>query len=217
MCGVLGIYNLDGKNINKENAFEMLEKMSHRGPDGLGSFFDKEIALLHRRLSILDVSDLGKQPMHSKDEKWVITFNGCIYNFKELKSDLESHGHKFISTSDTEVISEGFSRYGVDFVKKKFNGMFAIGAWNAHEKKLYLIRDRYGIKPLYYWFNGKTLVFASEIKSIIEHRDYKIDVDLNALNEYFTFQNIFSYNTLLKMLPCSHQLISQRYLLVLMQ
>tara|TARA_B100000900_G_scaffold348699_1_gene314553 strand:- start:2447 stop:4327 length:1881 start_codon:yes stop_codon:yes gene_type:complete len=203
MCGVLGIYNLDGKNINKENAFEMLEKMSHRGPDGSGSFFDKEIALLHRRLSILDVSDLGKQPMHSKDEKWVITFNGCIYNFKELKSDLESHGHKFISTSDTEVISEGFSRYGVDFVKK-FNGMFAIGAWNAHEKKLYLIRDRYGIKPLYYWFNGKTLVFASEIKSIIEHRDYKIDVDLNALNEYFTFQNIFSYNTLFKdvtMLP----------------
>ena len=94
--------------------------------------------------------------------------------------------------------------------------MFAIGAWNAHEKKLYLIRDRYGIKPLYYWFNGKTLVFASEIKSIIEHRDYKIDVDLNALNEYFTFQNIFSYNTFkdVTMLP---PVISQRYLLVLMQ
>ena len=203
MCGILGIYNLNNEAIDQVNATSMLKKIEHRGPDGKGFFFEEGIGLLHRRLSILDTSDLGKQPMISRDNQWVIVFNGCIYNFKELRTELQSLGHVFVSDSDTEVIAEGFSRFGTDYIKR-FNGMFAIGAWNKQEKKLYLIRDRYGIKPLYYWFNGKTLVFASEIKAIIEHKEYSIDVDLDALNEYFTFQNIFSYNTLFKgvtMLP----------------
>ena len=197
MCGIAGIFNLNGSPINKKNALQIRDIMSHRGPDGAESYFEKNVAILHNRLAILDTSNNGAQPMYSRDKKWIIAFNGCIYNFKELRLELESLGHKFVSNSDTEVIVEGLSRFGPNYVKK-FNGMFAIGAWDKSEKKMYLIRDRYGIKPLYYWFNGNTLVFASEIKAIIEHKDYKTEVDLNALNEYFTFQNIFSFNTLFK-------------------
>ncbi len=147
--------------------------------------------------------------MQSSDGKWTVVFNGCIYNFKELREELSQKGCQFKSETDTEVIVEGFAIYGPDFIEK-FNGMFAIGAWNKEEKKLYLMRDRYGIKPLYYWFNGKTLVFSSEIKGIIKHPEYKVDVDLDALNEYFTFQNIFSYNTLFKgvhMLPPANSVV----------
>lgn len=203
MCGILGIFNLDNKPVDKLNSINMLNKMSHRGPDGEGKFFDNNLALLHKRLSIIDPTELGSQPMISADNKWIIVFNGCIYNYKELKVELVEKGVKFKSDSDTEVIVEGLAFFGSDFIKR-FNGMFAIAAWNVQDRKLHLFRDRYGIKPLYYWFNGNTFVFSSEIKSIIEHKDYKLDVDLDALNEYFTFQNIFSYNTLflgVKMLP----------------
>ena len=203
MCGILGIYNLDGSSVIKDSIVEMGNQISHRGPDGEGIFVQNNIGFVHKRLAILDQSDKGQQPMHSKDGKWVVVFNGCIYNFKELREELIEKGHTFNSESDTEVIVEGLAAFGTSFFER-FNGMFAIGAWNVKEKKLHISRDRYGIKPLYYWFNGKTLVFASEIKAIIKHPDYEMGVDLDALNEYFTFQNIFSYNTLFKgvhMLP----------------
>ncbi len=203
MCGILGIYNLDGNAIDANILQEMGDQIAHRGPDGEGIYSNDNICLVHKRLAILDPSEKGKQPMESKDGKWIVVFNGCIYNFKELREVLKKEGCSFNSNTDTEVIAEGLSVYGPSFIER-FNGMFAIGAWNRVEKKLYLMRDRYGIKPLYYWFNGETLVFSSEIKGIIKHPDYKIDVDLDALNEYFTFQNIFSYNTLFKgvnMLP----------------
>lgn len=203
MCGILGIYNLDGNAIDASILQEMGDQIAHRGPDGEGIYSNDNIGLVHKRLAILDPSEKGKQPMESKDGKWIVVFNGCIYNFKELREVLKKEGCSFNSNTDTEVIAEGLSVYGPSFIER-FNGMFAIGAWNRVEKKLYLMRDRYGIKPLYYWFNGETLVFSSEIKGIIKHPDYKIDVDLDALNEYFTFQNIFSYNTLFKgvnMLP----------------
>jgi asparagine synthase (glutamine-hydrolysing) len=203
MCGILGIYNLDGTNVDPDLLNLMGQKIAHRGPDGEGQFVQDSIGLLHKRLAILDPSDKGKQPMASKDGQWIVVFNGCIYNFKELRQQLIDKGHQFDSETDTEVICEGLSSEGISCIEK-FNGMFAIAAWNIKEHKLYLCRDRYGIKPLYYWFNGKTLVFSSEIKGIIEHPDYSIDVDLDALNEYFTFQNIFSFNTLFKgvnMLP----------------
>lgn len=203
MCGILGVYNLNGKKVNLKTLHNMGDEIAHRGPDGDGYFLDDNIGLIHKRLAILDISNKGKQPMMSRDGKWVIVFNGCIYNFKELRDELIEKGHQFNSGTDTEVIVEGFSAYGTSFIEK-FNGMFAIGAWNRGEKRLYLIRDRYGIKPLYYWFNGDILVFSSEIKGIIKHPLYKVDVDLHALNEYFTFQNIFSFNTLFKgvnMLP----------------
>lgn len=203
MCGILGVFNLDGSQVDKESIILMGNELNHRGPDGEGSYFNDNIGLIHKRLAILDTSINGKQPMHSKDGKWIIIFNGCIYNYKELREELERIGHKFISETDTEIIAEGFASFGSEYIKK-FNGMFSIAAWDTQDRKLYLIRDRYGVKPLYYWFNGKTLVFSSEIKGIIKHPDYKIDVDLDALNEYFTFQNIFSFNTLFKgvnMLP----------------
>ena len=203
MCGILGVFNLNRSPISLNNLKLMAEKMAHRGPDGEGFYLKDEIGLAHKRLAILDVSSRGAQPMSSKNGEWIITFNGCIYNYLELKIDLLSKGHEFVSTTDTEVISEGLSEYGPIFFER-LNGMFAIGAWNTKESALYLSRDRYGIKPLYYWFNGKTIVFASEIKSIISHSDYKIDVDYDALNQYFTFQNVFTFNTLFKditMLP----------------
>ncbi len=181
----------------------MSQKLAHRGPDGEGYFVDNQIALAHRRLAILDTSPKGAQPMASKDGNWVVVFNGCIYNFLELKQELRSKGHEFNSTTDTEVIAEGLAAYGPDFFKR-LNGMFAIGAWNKAEQALYLSRDRFGVKPLYYWFTGKTIVFASEIKGIIQHPQFKVELNKEGLNEYFTFQNMFTFNTLFKgvlMLP----------------
>ena len=209
MCGILGIYNLDDSAVNANLIAEMGNQITHRGPDGEGTFVEDNIGFVHKRLAILDPSNNGQQPMHSKNGKWVVVFNGCIYNFKELRQELIEKGHTFKSETDTEVICEGLVAYGTSFFER-FNGMFAIGAWNSEEKKLYISRDRYGIKPVYYWFNGKTLVFASEIKAIIKHPDYEMGVDLDALNEYFTFQNIFSYNTLFKgvnMLPPANTIV----------
>ena len=203
MCGILGAFNINGKPVHRDLIKSMADKIAHRGPDSDGFYVKDNIGLAHKRLAILDTSEKGAQPMGSKDGTWIIIFNGCIYNFSELKQELKTKGHTFSSGTDTEVICEGLSEYGTSFFKR-LNGMFAIGAWNTKEERLYLSRDRFGIKPLYYWFNGQTLCFSSEIKAIIKHPDYKIDVDLDALNEYFTFQNVFSFNTLFKgvnMLP----------------
>ena len=203
MCGIVGVYNLDGKPFLLTNLVKMAEQIAHRGPDDEGFYGKDNIALGHKRLSILDTSKKGAQHMTSKDRKWVVVFNGCIYNFLEIRQELKALGHYFVSNTDTEVIVEGLAEWGTQ-VFERFNGMFAIGAWNKEENTLYISRDRFGVKPLYYWFNGKTLVFASEIKAIIKHPDYTMAVDLGALNEYFTFQNLFSYRTLFKdvlMLP----------------
>ena len=126
MCGILGVYNLKGPEVDIESTKLMGEELKHRGPDSEGTYFDYNIGLYHKRLAILDTSENGKQPMHSKDGNWVITFNGCIYNFKELREELISSGHDFKSGSDTEVIAEGISTYGIEYFKR-FNGMFAIG------------------------------------------------------------------------------------------
>lgn len=203
MCGIVGVYNLDGRPYILSNLVKMAEAIAHRGPDDEGYYVKDNIALAHKRLSILDTSPRGAQPMTSKDGKWIVVFNGCIYNFLEIKQELKSKGHYFVSTTDTEVIVEGLSAYG-PAIFERFNGMFAIGAWNTEEKALYLSRDRYGVKPLYYWFNGRTIVFASEIKAIIQHPEFHVELNYYALNEYFTFQNQFTFQTLFKgvyMLP----------------
>lgn len=203
MCGIVGTFNLNGKPVYRGSLKDMAATIAHRGPDGEGYYVNRNIGLAHKRLAILDTSAKGAQPMSSKDGVWTIVFNGCIYNYLELKQELKSLGHEFISSTDTEVISEGLAEFGPAFFEK-LNGMFAVGAWNHEEEALYLSRDRFGIKPLYYWFDNDVICFSSEIKAIIKHPSYKIDVDMDALNEYFTFQNIFSYNTLFKdvhMLP----------------
>lgn len=203
MCGIAGVYNLNGTPVAPATLERMSDMLAHRGPDGQGIYIDQNIGLAHRRLAILDPSDNGKQPMSSKNGVWTVVFNGCIYNFKELREELSEYGCSFASKTDTEVIAEGLSVFGPSFFER-FNGMFAIAAWNSQEQALYLSRDRFGVKPLYYWFSGGILVFASEIKAILQHDKYKVDVDHSALNQYFTFQNVFTYNTLFKgvtMLP----------------
>lgn len=197
MCGITGVFNLGGQPFQRANLMRMAEAIAHRGPDDEGYYIKENIALAHKRLSILDISPRGAQPMISKDGKWVIVFNGCIYNYLELKQELKAIGHSFVSTSDTEVIAEALSAYGTR-VFERFNGMFAVGAWNTEEKTLYLSRDRYGIKPLYYWFNGRSLVFASEIKAILRHPEFQVQLNYDALNEYFTFQNLFTFQTLFR-------------------
>ncbi len=203
MCGIAGIFNINGNNVSSDVIKSMTQKIAHRGPDGEDFYVDGNIALGHRRLAILDTSVLGSQPMQSKNGEWVVVFNGCIYNYLELKSQLKSLGHTFVSTTDTEVITEGLAAYGVSFFEK-FDGMFAIAAWHIPSKTLYLSRDRFGVKPLYYWMNGKTILFASEIKAFMAHPDFRVEINHDALNEYFTFQNLFDFQTLFKgvtMLP----------------
>lgn len=197
MCGITGIINLNNQRVDESVISLMTDAIAHRGPDGKGVFLDGNIALGHRRLAILDVSEKGAQPMHSGSGNWSIVFNGCIYNFKELRQELISKGHTFKSTTDTEVIAEGLEAQGVDFFKR-LNGMFAIAAWNKNTRKIYLSRDRFGIKPLYYWHNSNTFLFSSEIKAFLKHPAFKAEVDISALNEYFTFQNLFSFRTLFK-------------------
>ncbi len=157
-----------------------------------------------RRLSIIDTSPAGHQPMSDDSKKIWIVFNGEIYNFKELKQELINLGYQFVSTSDTEVIIYAYKEWGIDSVKK-FNGMFAFALLDQLNNTFYLARDRYGVKPLYYTeLDNRTLIFGSEIKSILSYKDYQMAVDYEALLEYFTFQNIFTDKTLyknIKLLP----------------
>lgn len=197
MCGIAGVYSLKEELFAKSDLVKMANAIEHRGPDGEGFYQKASVSLAHKRLSILDVSEKGAQPMKSGRGDWVIAFNGCIYNYKELKHELIAKGHVFKSTSDTEVIVEGLEAEGVSFFER-LNGMFAIAAYQVSVNRLFLSRDRFGVKPLYYWFDGQKIVFGSEIKAILAHPDYQVKLDHDALNEYFTFQNLFSYNSLFK-------------------
>ncbi|KAA5533764.1 asparagine synthase (glutamine-hydrolyzing) [Taibaiella lutea] len=206
MCGIAGILNINRQPVSHQEIILMTNALAHRGPDGEGTYIDEYMALGHRRLAILDTSPKGAQPMASKNGEWVIIFNGCIYNYLELKLELRNKGHEFISTSDTEVLAEGISEYGMDFMHR-LDGMFAVAAWHKPSQTLWLSRDRFGVKPLYYHFKNGTLLFASEIKGIIAHPKYQVQLNYSALNEYFTFQNMFSFNTLfdgVKMLPAAN-------------
>lgn len=203
MCGIAGIFHLNGAAVSDRQIKQMTRAMAHRGPDGEDVYVNENIALGHRRLAILDVSPKGAQPMSSKNGEWVIVFNGCIYNFHELKIQLQTRGHEFVSTGDTEVIAEGLAEYGPVFFER-LDGMFAIGAWNTKTRELWLSRDRYGVKPLYYYMKNGVLLFASEIKAFFSHPSFSIALNYGSLNEYFTFQNQFSYQTLFEgvyMLP----------------
>lgn len=195
MCGISGIFHLGGAPVGNEEIKLMTRALAHRGPDGEDVFIDGNLGLGHRRLAILDTSPKGSQPMSSKNGEWIIVFNGCIYNFYELKLELRTKGHEFISTGDTEVIVEGLVEYGPAFFER-LNGMFAIGAWNTKTKELWLSRDRFGVKPLYYYFKNGTLLFASEIKAFFTQPSFSLQLNMSALNEYFTFQNLFTYQTL---------------------
>jgi asparagine synthase (glutamine-hydrolysing) len=197
MCGIVGIFNLNGEPVSPVILRIMTDAITHRGPDGEGFYIDSFIGFGHRRLSIIDLSLAGHQPMISEDKKYIITYNGEVYNFPEIRSELEGLGYKFNSKTDTEVILYAYAEWQEKCVEK-LNGMFAFAIWDKNRQEIFLARDRYGIKPLYYTFQDNTFMFASEQKALLKHPKVKRDVDLEGLFEYFTFQNIFTDKTLLK-------------------
>jgi asparagine synthase (glutamine-hydrolysing) len=197
MCGICGIFNLNGEPASRVLLRQMTDAIAHRGPDGEGFFIDSFIGLGHRRLAIIDPSPLGHQPMSTPDGRYVITYNGEVYNFQELRSELEALGHPFRSKTDSEVVLHAYAQWGPECVKR-FNGMFAFALWDSTRQQLFLARDRYGIKPIYYTTIGYIFLFASEQKAIIEHPAVPRNMDFEALLEYFTFQNIFTDRTLFK-------------------
>jgi asparagine synthase (glutamine-hydrolysing) len=153
------------------------------------------LALGHRRLAVIDLTPRAHQPMSDRGKRVWITYSGEIYNFKALRAELEKAGYTFYSASDTEVVIYSYLAWGIDCIHR-FNGMFAFALWDNKENKLFLVRDRFGVKPLYYYYKNNTLVFASEIKSILKSDYVRVNVNLEALSEYFTFQNIFTDRTL---------------------
>jgi asparagine synthase (glutamine-hydrolysing) len=206
MCGVSGFVNLRGEPAELGVLRAMTESISHRGPDGDGVWIDKNIAIGHRRLSVLDLSQAGRQPMQSLDGRYVISYNGEIYNFLDLRERLQELGYYFRSRTDTEVVLYSFSEWGLAALDK-FNGMFAFALWDAHERKLLLARDRYGIKPRYFAFQSGRFYFGSEQKSIYSDKQFVRRLNKGALFEYLNFQNIFSDQTLVKdisLLPAGH-------------
>ena len=197
MCGVAGLLNLDGAPASAALLRRMTAAIAHRGPDGEGHHIDGALGLGHRRLAIIDLSPAGRQPMAGADGRYVVSYNGELYNFQELRTELQALGHRFRSRSDTEVLLAAWSEWGVKALDR-FNGMFAFALWDAREKVLTLARDRYGVKPLYYARAGNVFLFGSEIKAILAHGAYRTDLDREALLEYFTFQNFFTDRTLFK-------------------
>jgi asparagine synthase (glutamine-hydrolysing) len=206
MCGIAGILELGGDAVSPAILQRMTDAIAHRGPDGEGHWIEGAIGFGHRRLAIIDLSPGGHQPMMSADHRFVITYNGEIYNFKELRAELQTAGYWFRSNSDTEVLLHALAHWGTE-VLARLNGMFALALWDRKEKKLLLARDRYGIKPLYVTVQNNRLLFGSEQKAILAHPKFERKLDKPALLEYFTFQNIFTDRTLLQdiqLLPAGH-------------
>ncbi len=194
MCGIAGFLNVHSTDAEflTSVASQMADRLRSRGPDDGGAWADAAtgIALGHRRLSIIDVSPLGHQPMHSRCGRYVISFNGEIYNFLELRRELEGLGHAFAGNSDTEVMLAAFTQWGVAQAVDRFNGMFAFGVWDRHERRLHLVRDRVGEKPLYYGWIGETFVFASELKALRVHPDFSGEIDRDALALYLRYTHV---------------------------
>lgn len=195
MCGIAGLYNWGGEAVDPALVARMTSAIAHRGPDGEGIFTDGPLGLGHRRLAIIDLSPAGRQPMESPDGRYVITYNGEIYNHLELRAELEAKGVVFRSRTDTEVLLHAFAVWGAG-VLPRLNGMFAFGIWDRERRELFLARDRYGVKPLYVAAFGSRLLFGSEVKAILAHPETRRAMDREALMEYFTFQNFFTDRTL---------------------
>lgn len=197
MCGIAGILNLDGQAASIDLVRKMTDTLIHRGPDGTGVYTDGNLGFGHRRLSIIDLTSAGRQPMITPDERYVLTYNGEIYNFVLLRNELRRLNHEFRTQTDSEVVLHAYAEWGPACVER-FNGMFAFAIWDRHRKELFLARDRYGIKPLYYAFVGSSFLFGSEQKALVVHPELDLDLNREAFLEYFTFQNIFTDRTLLQ-------------------
>lgn len=195
MCGFAGFLNLDGAPASADLARGMSERLAHRGPDGDGVWNDGPFAVGHRRLAVLDPRPEGRQPMSTRDGRWTLAYNGEIFNFREIRGELEKKGRRFHTGTDTEVLLEALACWGTDVVPR-LNGMFAFAAWDAQRKTLVLARDRYGVKPLYHARVGRSVLFASEVKAFLAHPGFRPSLDVDGLVEYLTFQNFFTERTL---------------------
>jgi asparagine synthase (glutamine-hydrolysing) len=197
MCGITGLIHLDNSPVSSAVVQSMTDALIHRGPDDEGQWIENNVGMGHRRLSIIDLSPAGRQPMVSTNDRYVLSYNGEVYNFRELRNELESKGYKFRSQTDSEVVLNALVEWKTKALTR-FNGMFAFALWDRKERTLLLARDRYGIKPLYVSQQGNTFSFGSEQKAILKSPTFKRKLDKPALLEYFTFQNIFSDRTLLE-------------------
>lgn len=184
MCGITGIVS---KNKNKKKLIHgMNEKIIHRGPDAEGIYVDELVALGQRRLSIIDLSDNGNQPIYNEDKSILVMYNGEVYNYQDIRSELEDNGHKFKTNTDTEVLVHGYEEWGYSILDK-LRGMFAFCLYDKNKNKLFIARDHFGIKPLYYYQNDKVFLFGSEIKSFLVHPDFKKELNREMLGAYLTF------------------------------
>lgn len=196
MCGIVGILTSDGAPADRDVVTAMRDALAHRGPDGAGLHADGPLCLGHRRLSIIDLSAAANQPMVSPDGRIVVSYNGEIYNFRELRAELQKAGWRFRSRSDTEVLIAGYAIWGIRKLAERIDGMAAFALWDRREQRVFLVRDRFGVKPLYLWRRPGFLAFASEIKAFMKHPEFAVRVNHSALHEYFTFQNLFRNHTL---------------------
>ena len=185
MCGIVGF-----TNTNKDSEMiigAMMDRIKHRGPDASGKYIDDGIALGHRRLSIIDVTSQGDQPIFNEDKSLVLVFNGEIYNYRDIRAELVRAGHTFATNTDSEVLIHGYEQYGTKLLGK-LRGMFSFVIWDVKKRELFGARDYFGIKPMYYATMGGTFMFGSEIKSFLEHPDFKKELNEAALENYLTFQ-----------------------------
>ena len=204
MCGFVGFTNT--KDNSNRIIEDMMDKIRHRGPDSGGKYTDEDIALGFRRLSIIDITESGDQPIYNEDRSKVLLFNGEIYNFKSIREELVAKGHIFTTKTDSEVLLHGYEEYGEKLLGK-LRGMFAFVIWDTKTKELFGARDFFGIKPLYYAVMGDTFMFGSEIKAFLAHPDFKKELNETALENYLTFQYSPTNETFFKnvyKLPAAH-------------
>lgn len=212
MCGIVGLY-CSGKEFPvrelKNSLKNMSEQIAHRGPDGSGVWVHGQVGFAHRRLSIIDLNERASQPMTTADQNLITTFNGEIYNFRDLRRELESFGHVFSTKSDTEVLLHGYRQWGRD-LPSRLRGMFAFAIWDKEKQEMFLARDRFGKKPLVYTWCDDVFLFASEAKSILEWPYFKRRVDLEVVNDFMTYGYTPGANTAfsgLKRLPPAHMML----------
>ena len=213
MCAICGILQRDpAQPVDEPRLRRMTDVLRHRGPDGEGIHVDGPLGFGHRRLSIIDLSDAGRQPMSTADKRFWIIFNGEIYNYKELRADLEGRGHRFRSHTDTEVLLQLYAAEGPACLRRLI-GMFAFAVWDARERRLFLARDHFGVKPLYYAATGSSFAFASEIKALVGGNGIAADLDRSAFADYVTFQFTLGDKTLFrgirKLLPGHYLTLEQ--------
>jgi asparagine synthase (glutamine-hydrolysing) len=196
MCGICGIVNFNARRVDRDLVARMTSAQAHRGPDDHGYFVENNVGLGHRRLSIIDLSG-GRQPIFNEDGSVVVIFNGEIYNYGDLTGDLIAKGHQFRTRSDTETIVHAYEEYG-NTCMRDFRGMFAFAVWDRRRKRLLLVRDRLGIKPVYYYLGQDFFVFASEIKSLLQHPRVPREVDRDALDLYLALRYVPGPGTVFK-------------------